>query len=83
MSLIKYRCPTCGATAEIDVDNKKTTIEYSGLTLPKPNRAMRIGMQAAQCFPSHGDCEFTKPVDEISLDALEQVDEDFVHVRIG
>ena len=80
---MKYRCPTCEATAEIDVDNKRITIEYLGLKLPKPNRAMRFGMQAAQCFPSHTDCEFVNPVDEINLDALEQVEIDFVHRGIG
>ena len=76
---MKYRCKVCGAIAEIDVDSKNITIEYTPPELPEPSRTMRIGMNAAFSFPSHSDCEFTKAVDKINIDALEKVDEGFFH----
>ncbi len=76
---MKYRCPTCKAIAEIDKGGKNITIEYPAPTFPKPNRTLRIGMQAAVSFPSHADCEFLKPVDKINISALEPVDVKFVH----
>ena len=72
----RYRCPVCGAVAEIDKGNKKMVIQPVPPKIPKPHGG---ALQVAFSFPSHADCEFNKPIDEIQLDRLEAVESAFAH----
>lgn len=72
----RYRCPVCKAVAEIDKGSKKMVIQPVPPKIPEPHRG---AFQVAFTFPSHADCEFNKPVDQIRLDRLEPVDSAFAH----
>lgn len=53
-----YRCPKCGAKAEVDKEkNELRLIVESNLFT----------------FPRHADCELAKPVSQINLDKLEKL----------
>jgi len=73
---MKYQCPTCKAIGEIDVELKTLTVEVTAGTIPTPSLGIRHHTSSF-VFPSHADCEFNKPVDEINLSLLEKVDHVF------
>ena len=73
-----YKCPQCGAIAEIDKERKTVTVEVKPGKIPTPSLGTMIPVSAFT-FPSHFDCEFNKPVDEIDLDLLEKVDHAFIY----
>ena len=72
----RYRCKVCGAVAEVDKGNKTMIVQPAPLKIPQPRRGV---FQVAFTFPSHADCEFNKPVDQIRLDRLEEVKYAFAH----
>ena len=74
---MKYQCPECKAIAEIDKEKKTVTVEVKAGKIPTPSLGT-INPVSAFTFPSHADCEFNKPVDEIDLDLLEKVDHTFI-----
>jgi len=75
---MKYKCPECGAIAEIDKEKKTITVEVQAGKIPAPSLGVMSSAKAFT-FPSHFDCEFNKPVDEIDLDLLEEVDHVFLY----
>lgn len=76
----RYRCPKCGAVAEIDRKRKTIIIETSPPKIPKPTRGRLI--QVSLNIPSHTDCEFAKPIDKIDISKLEPVEGyEFAHER--
>lgn len=72
----RYRCPVCGTVAEIDLEKRVLIMEPVSPKIPKPERGVK---QVAYAFPSHGDCEFNKPVDEIEIENLIEVDHMFIY----
>ena len=58
---MKYRCPTCNVTADIDQERKIVRIELKGQR--KDMRFPRAGHQ----------CELAKGIDNIDLGKLEKV----------
>jgi len=72
MMRMKYRCKKCGAVAEIDLENKKIIIEPE--TMVPPPLTAGVARQISFGFPSHPDCEFAKPINEINLKNLEPVE---------
>jgi len=75
---MKYQCPECKAIAEIDKEKKTVTVEVKAGKIPTPALGT-MNPVSAFAFPSHADCEFNKPVDEIDLDLLEPVDHSFIY----
>lgn len=75
---MKYKCGTCGAIAEIDKEKKTITVEVKAGKIPDLTLGTR-GSVSAFTFPSHPDCEFNKPVDEIDLENLVEVDHVFIY----
>lgn len=75
---MRYQCPVCKAIAEIDKEKKTVTVEFKAVKLPTPALGT-LNPPAAFTFPSHLDCEFRKPVDEIDLDLLEEVEHKFIY----
>lgn len=73
----RYRCLVCGAVAEIDLENKRMIVEPRPPKVPPARRGHVV--QAAFSFPSHGDCQFNKPLDKIDLSKLEPVDHAFAY----
>lgn len=73
-----YKCCQCGAIAEIDKEKKTITVEVKPGKIPTPTLGT-LNPQMAFTFPSHFNCEFNKPVDEIDLDLLEKVDHKFIY----
>ena len=73
-----YKCKECGAIAEIDKEKKTITVEVQAGSIPAPSLGFMHSAKAFT-FPSHFDCEFNKPVDEIDLDLLEEVDHVFLY----
>lgn len=78
---MKYKCPDCGAVAEIDKEKKVVTVEVPAakLTPPKLGSKTRV---STFTFPSHFDCEFNKTVDEIDLGKLEPVAQPFIYETV-
>ena len=70
--MARYRCRTCLAVAEIDLEKRTMILEPRAPNVPMP-QAGRV-TQVAYSFPSHADCEFNRPLDKIRLDRLERVD---------
>lgn len=73
-----YKCPKCGAIAEIDKEKKTVTVEVKPGKIPTPALGT-LNPASAFTFPSHADCEFNKPVDEINIEALIEVDHAFIY----
>lgn len=73
---MKYKCLVCGTVADIDKENKTMIREAPAIKHPKPGKDHRL---YAFTFPSHPDCELAKPIDEIRLEALKEVDHTFKH----
>lgn len=72
MSKIRVRCPICKAEAEIDKE-KKLLVIY--VPPPKvPERSTLYTPPITTCFPSHFDCELSKPIDQINIDKLVRVE---------
>lgn len=69
---MKYRCRKCGAVAEIDFENKKIIIEPKPMAVP--SLTGMVSRQISFAVPSHPDCEFAKPINEINLKNLEPVE---------
>lgn len=75
---MKYRCPKCDAIAEVDKERKTITVEVKAGKIPTPTLGT-LSPVVAFAFPSHPDCEFNKPVDEIDLENLIEVDHMFIY----
>ena len=71
---MRYRCPVCGAVAEIDKKAKTITVEPKLMKVPEPRPGGLFGGFSVS-FPSHPDCEFVKPVDRIVFENLEPAEE--------
>ena len=68
----RYKCPICGAIADIDLEKKRMVLEPRPPDLPSPRRG--VAVQVAYSSSSHGDCEFNKPIDKINLARLDRVE---------
>jgi hypothetical protein len=66
-----YKCPKCGLTGHVDVEAKTVTLHMQILDTTK--KVKPRGPPSAFSVPSHADCEFAKPINQISLDKLEKV----------
>lgn len=62
-----YKCPTCGATAHINKENKEVTIHIQPFTPQKPTP---FKPRPTYTFPSHFGCELAKPIDKIDIKKL-------------
>lgn len=66
-----YKCPTCGATAHINKETKEVVVHIPRFNPPKPV-PFKPGL--TYTFPSHFDCELSKPITDIDLKKLEKVE---------